>query len=253
MLIAMISDRKIRILDTALKDYIKTGAPITSERLYCEYDFGIKPAMIRLELNDLSEAGYLVQMHHSGGRLPTDKAYRYFASRFLEDIDFPSRSQYASTRVSTLLNWLKNDEEERFIEEVAKYLNSFGLGYALQDSITYESGLAALFEQLQTTSRNDLLGVVRDLEKLRERVYEVSEEWFEDTLWPKVFVGENLLTKSNQLSLIAQKVDYNNSSLIVVAVGPKRMDYQKSLRLFSNLNPKKKSKKTSENYGRKRK
>jgi len=40
-------DRTRTILEAGIMEFIRTGLPITSERLFEEYDFGIKPAMIR--------------------------------------------------------------------------------------------------------------------------------------------------------------------------------------------------------------
>lgn len=50
-------ERTKEILEAGVRQFIKTGLPITSERLFEEYDFGIKPAMIRCELNALDEEG----------------------------------------------------------------------------------------------------------------------------------------------------------------------------------------------------
>jgi len=255
-----VNDRTLNILETALRDYIKTGAPITSEHLYRFYDFGIKPAMIRWELNDLSDAGYLIQTHHSGGRLPTDKAYRYFTNKLLEE-KAPTRGERLENRALEFMEYLAEDNEGRFVEEISRYLNSFSVGYELGARDGYESGLTSLFERLQVESREDLLEVVRDLERLPHRFEKLRDEWFSDNLWPKVFIGENPLTSSKHLSLIANRIEYNDGKLMFLAIGPKRMDYQKSLRLFSNLKTKsasqshvlktKKSKHTKPN-GRKR-
>ncbi|MEX2410223.1 MAG: hypothetical protein WD607_02425, partial [Candidatus Paceibacterota bacterium] len=72
------------ILQKCIKDFIDTGRPITSDYLYENYEFGIKPAMIRRELSILDEEGYLEQIHTSGGRFPTNKAYQYFVNKVLE-------------------------------------------------------------------------------------------------------------------------------------------------------------------------
>ena len=50
-------DRTRTILEAGIMEFIRTGLPITSERLFEEYDFGIKPAMIRCELNALDDDG----------------------------------------------------------------------------------------------------------------------------------------------------------------------------------------------------
>ena len=66
------TDRTAQILEAAIQEFINTGEPVSSGLLYDRYDFGIKPAMIRLELDELEDGGYLEQPHHSAGRVPTD-------------------------------------------------------------------------------------------------------------------------------------------------------------------------------------
>ncbi|MEA2113612.1 MAG: heat-inducible transcription repressor HrcA, partial [Patescibacteria group bacterium] len=66
----MTSRRKL-ILKISIDDFISNAHLITSGYLYNKYDFGIKPAMIRRELNELDKEKFLYQAHPSGGRVPT--------------------------------------------------------------------------------------------------------------------------------------------------------------------------------------
>ena len=177
-------ERTWEILGYALRDYIKTGESITSDRLYRLYDFGIKPAMIRWELNDLSDAGYLMQTHHSGGRSPTDKGYKYLAESLINNLDCDV-SRLLRERASELINFLNYNREKRFIEEFSRYLNAFGVSYEPEASEIYESGLSNLFDGLENISRQELIQIARDLDKLPDRLQAVSEEWFLDDVWPK--------------------------------------------------------------------
>lgn len=73
-----LSDRKLNILYSILDSYIKSAQPVGSRTLSKDYDIGYSPATIRNEMSDLSDMGYLEQAHVSGGRIPTDKAYRLY-------------------------------------------------------------------------------------------------------------------------------------------------------------------------------
>ena len=58
--------------------YIKTGEPIGSNTLKVSgFDY-LSPATIRNYFSNLEKAGFLHQQHSSGGRIPTDKAYREY-------------------------------------------------------------------------------------------------------------------------------------------------------------------------------
>ena len=67
-------ERRKQIFEAAIEDFIETGHPITSGRLYEQYNFGIKPAMIRRELAALDRDKYLIQTHPSWGITPTNQA-----------------------------------------------------------------------------------------------------------------------------------------------------------------------------------
>ena len=49
-----IERRLAQILEGAVREFIHTGELVSSERLYERYDFGIRPARIRSELQELT-------------------------------------------------------------------------------------------------------------------------------------------------------------------------------------------------------
>ena len=74
----MLTERGEQILQAVIQGFIDTKEPVSSGWLYNKYDFGIKPAMIRLELDALTQGGYLEQPYHSAGRVPSDAGYEAF-------------------------------------------------------------------------------------------------------------------------------------------------------------------------------
>ena len=73
-----IDDRKIRILEAIINDYINTGEPVGSRTIAKRYDLGVGSATIRNEMSDLEDMGYLEQPHTSAGRVPSSKGYRLY-------------------------------------------------------------------------------------------------------------------------------------------------------------------------------
>lgn len=78
-----IEDRKIRILQAIINDYITTGEPVGSRTIAKRYDLGVGPATIRNEMADLEELGYLEQPHTSSGRIPSSKGYRLYVDKLM--------------------------------------------------------------------------------------------------------------------------------------------------------------------------
>lgn len=79
-----IDERKIRILQAIINDYIMTGEPVGSRTIAKRYDLGVGSATIRNEMADLEEMGYLEQPHTSAGRVPSNKGYRLYVDKLME-------------------------------------------------------------------------------------------------------------------------------------------------------------------------
>ena len=80
----MITGRQEKLLDFLVKEYISTAEPVSSKTLKQVCDLDVCGATIRNDLQTLTEEGYITQPHTSAGRIPTRKAYQYFAQK-LED------------------------------------------------------------------------------------------------------------------------------------------------------------------------
>lgn len=76
-------ERKFRILQAIIDDYILTAVPVGSRTISKKYDMGLSSATIRNEMSDLEELGYLDQPHVSAGRIPSAKAYRLYVDQLL--------------------------------------------------------------------------------------------------------------------------------------------------------------------------
>ncbi|ATD54690.1 heat-inducible transcriptional repressor HrcA [Clostridium chauvoei] len=78
-----IDERKIKILQAIINDYIITGEPVGSRTIAKRYDLGVGSATIRNEMADLEEMGYLEQPHTSSGRIPSNKGYRLYVDKLM--------------------------------------------------------------------------------------------------------------------------------------------------------------------------
>lgn len=86
-------ERKIRILQAIINDYINSGEPIGSRTIAKKYDLGVSSATIRNEMADLEDMGYLEQIHSSSGRIPSDKGYRLYVDKLMRLSDLPLEEQ----------------------------------------------------------------------------------------------------------------------------------------------------------------
>lgn len=84
----LLSERKKQILLKSIEDYIQNAVPITSKGVQENYLQGISTATLRNELNALEAMGYLKQLHTSGGRVPTSKAYRFYVNGLMKEMNY---------------------------------------------------------------------------------------------------------------------------------------------------------------------
>jgi heat-inducible transcriptional repressor len=90
---APLSERQRRILRLIVREYVNTGRPVGSKALVQRSSIGVSSATIRNEMAELEERGYLQHLHTSGGRIPTDKGYRYFVANLMGDVELSLNEQ----------------------------------------------------------------------------------------------------------------------------------------------------------------
>lgn len=81
----LLSERKIRILEFIINDYIASAEPVGSRTIARKYGLGLSSATIRNEMSDLEEMGYILAPHASAGRVPSDKGYRLYVDRLMRE------------------------------------------------------------------------------------------------------------------------------------------------------------------------
>lgn len=78
-----LSERKRKILEAIIEDYIVSAEPIGSRTISKNTNMGLSSATIRNEMSDLEEMGYIISPHTSAGRIPTDAGYRFYVNELM--------------------------------------------------------------------------------------------------------------------------------------------------------------------------
>ena len=89
----VLSERKERILKALVESYIRHAAPVASDALVREHQLGVSSATVRNEMAELEAEGYIHQPHTSAGRIPSERGYRYFVQRLMEEQRIPRSEQ----------------------------------------------------------------------------------------------------------------------------------------------------------------
>ena len=172
-------ERKFRILQAIIDDYILTAVPVGSRTISKKYDMGLSSATIRNEMSDLEELGYLDQPHVSAGRVPSAKAYRLYVDQLLKtgrirtDSDMAMRSHFLG-RVRQM---------EDVMDHAAQVLSSLTNYTAV---VLPPTGSQPRIRNIQLVSVSDnaaLAVIVTDAGVVRDAVIHVSEELDQDALY----------------------------------------------------------------------
>jgi heat-inducible transcriptional repressor len=75
--------RRRAILTAIVREHVASGDPVGSKAIAKMLVEGLSPATIRNIMADLEAEGFLAQPHVSAGRVPTDKAYRFYVDQAL--------------------------------------------------------------------------------------------------------------------------------------------------------------------------
>jgi len=232
----VMSPRTQQILEAVIREFIETGEPVSSRQICVHSDFGVKEATIRNELNALMSDGFLEQPHTSAGRVPSDKGYRFFVEMIMENV-FENVSGESDQNIPEFKNSFSAEQFHDFIDDVSEKLNVLGVGYIAGNDV-YKSGLDELFHNFVLRSvffdPREAFQIVKDFELIDEKIGDLRNFLGRDSE-PKVFIGRSPITKSRQLSVIANEYDLNDEKFVLAAVGPKQMDYPKVIKFFKEL------------------
>ncbi len=81
----MLDDRKKRILQAIVDEYVNTAEPVSSGSISQKKGLEYSSATIRNEMSELERDGYLEKTHTSSGRVPSVKGYRLYVDELLKE------------------------------------------------------------------------------------------------------------------------------------------------------------------------
>lgn len=175
-------ERKMKILQAVIKNYLETGEPVGSRTISKYTDLNLSSATIRNEMADLEEMGYIIQPHTSAGRIPSDKGYRLYVDTMMAQMDM--QMQEKTKEVEELKGLLLEKEEkmDQLLKQVAKTL-AVNTNYASMISTPSYNGSKLKFIQLSRVDALQLVAViVLEGNIIKNNMLTVSEELDDETL-----------------------------------------------------------------------
>lgn len=147
-----LDERKTKILQAIIRNYLETGEPVGSRTISKYTDLNLSSATIRNEMADLEEMGYILQPHTSAGRIPSDKGYRFYVDAMMAE-----KEREVVEMKEMLVE--RQDKMETLLKQVAKLLAQ-NTQYATMISAPQMHRNKVKFIQLSRVDDNQILAVI---------------------------------------------------------------------------------------------
>jgi len=191
----LLDERKTKILQAVIRNYLETGEPVGSRTISKYTDLNLSSATIRNEMADLEELGYIIQPHTSAGRIPSDKGYRFYVDCMMEE------KEREVVEMKEMLV-ARQDKMELLLKKVAKFLAQ-NTQYATMISAPQTHRNKLKFIQLSRVDYNQLLAViVVEGNVIKNHILPVAQELTDETL-----LKLNMLLNTNLNGLSIEEIN----------------------------------------------
>ena len=197
-----LDERKRKILEAIILDYISTAEPVGSRTISKKYDLSISPATIRNEMSDLEEMGFIEQPYTSAGRMPSDQGYRYY-------VDYIMKKNKLDEAIEKLVI-------SSFRGKINKFDDAIRISMELIAKITRypsiilapgsEGSALAMIRMLKVDEKRALLVIITDNNQVENIFVDLPYEFKESDL--------DLLTSVINSKLSGTKISQWNKTLI---------------------------------------
>ena len=204
-----LSDRKKKILQYVIDDYITTAQPVSSKSITEKYMQDISSATVRSELAGLEELGYLNQLHSSSGRVPSIEAYKLYVAELMD------KSQLTAKELVMIKDAFKNraDNLETVVQNTVKVISELTDYTSVALTSYNEKDVIVKIEIFRFKPTQALLLIVTETTLIRDKFIEIPEGMSDEQLidagsmMSKLFVGKSLSEIVNLGQMISEEFE----------------------------------------------
>jgi len=221
--------RQQKLLKTIIKEHIKTAEPISSGFLVKKFKLPYSPATVRNEMVKLEEEGYIYQPHTSAGRIPTEKAYKFYIENFIHN-----KREVPEPRLQLKENSNIQKENGQSLKQTARELaakTGLAVFWAEDEENMHYTGMANLLSQPEFIETQQAISVSRSIDDIEDIVENIFSSLSDE---PQIFIGEENPFNATCGSVVVKYRHGGHSGMFGI-VGPMRMDYEQCLRLINYI------------------
>lgn len=187
-----LSERKRKILQLVVDDYISTAQPVSSKSITEKYMKDVSSATVRSELAGLEEMGYLTQLHTSSGRVPSVEAYKLYVSELMD------KSKLTTKEVGVIKSAFKDhaDNLETVVQNAVKVISELTDYTSVAYTSLNEKDKIVKIELFRYKPTQALLLIVTENTLIRDKFISIPETMADaqiaeaSALISRLFVGK---------------------------------------------------------------
>ena len=187
-----LSERKRKILQLVVDDYISTAQPVSSKSITEKYMKDVSSATVRSELAGLEEMGYLTQLHTSSGRVPSVEAYKLYVSELMD------KSKLTTKEVGVIKSAFKDhaDNLETVVQNAVKVISELTDYTSVAYTSLNEKDKIVKIELFRYKPTQALLLIVTENTLIRDKFISIPETMADaqiaeaSSLISRLFVGK---------------------------------------------------------------
>lgn len=202
-----LDERKTKILEAVIRNYLETGEPVGSRTISKYTDLNLSSATIRNEMSDLEDMGYIIQPHTSAGRIPSDKGYRFYVDRIMEDKE---------RQVTEIKEFMidRQDKMELVLKQIVKVLASNTNYAAMVSAPSYHKNKLKFIQLSMVDEKQIVAVVVVEGNIVKNKIIDLRERLDNETL-----LKLNMLLNTNLNGLSLDEINLSMISNMKVQAG----------------------------------
>lgn len=212
------------ILKLVIEDFITTAEPVGSQALVTQHGLEVSPATVRNWFAELEEEGMLVKQHTSAGRIPSERAYRWYVETQLGEPSVGKREQSLFERITREV--AEHDQRAKAAAKACASAASVAAIVGTNSSDSYYTGLSELFGQPEFREYSRVISMGSVLDKLDEQLTHLRRTVYAQ---PTILIGNDCPFGDACGSVI---VTLPGNALLAL-VGPMRMPYRETRNLLT--------------------
>ena len=234
------TDRQSQILDFIISEYVKTAKPVGSSVVAEKSGLNLSPATIRSVMNELEDNGLLAQLHTSGGRVPTDKAYRYYVNNIIENYQLIPKDK-DKAKIESAISRAGNDPRE-VNKNIAKILSELSDNLIIvkmdEGDDFIKVGLSNLFNMPEFREFDRAFRLTNFFDGFDDMFASIERQMFAQLsqVIPEIRIfigGESPVRGASDETIMCAKYPLpRRVTGSLTLIGPTRMDYEKNLALI---------------------